>query len=839
MVSFVPLFVLRRLLCLWRKKLYILEGTMLAERMMVLGTSHGVALAAMLGVSCAFADENPYADYVTLTKADTWDFTSWESAGNWSDGLAPHSDTNYYVAADRLLYRANSNQENDNASIWQGGKLVLAGTMHIAATAGNQNSVRIDDLVLLGGSHVRTETYGPFFPRGGVTGSVEVASTIDNPALISHHYPTSLTGGGYARNHSPLAYFKGTADAALTYTRPFVAYNNKICDYGFFVELHNFAFSQFGGTLNIDGGNTIAKPTSSAAYNFPNTALCVKNGAHCWFYVNNTLNNATANAYLRSLDFSSGTILVNASKDNSQGTLFPIYSLFPVINVKERFAADEESSIIVKNLAADMIKGITTDNDAGHILKIATLDATAEVDAESIGKVKIEGDNSGDLGRFFALSLKDNGASGKDIYLSAPGIVVMTNHNVETTSGSSIAYGAFEDGHASDWSNNETPAADSALHYWGYRKICFFETTERPNATLTFASNSSWKDGSDLKFKEVNLLQGKQFGLWGGNANRKLTADKLNIVRAYDNSSDPAIIYVFQNHTFTINAEIAGSAPLLLRNKDDSGATFVLPHLNTNFNGKLTLAQLFPTNLAYQAKLKITDARNLGGPYTQSANCFDAVEFLNNPMLMVEEDAAFTEPTRGFYIKNGACFQVKAGKKLTLANQVTYEGLLQKTGDGMLELSGVSRFVDGNESTAPVAESNKLHIAAGSLKVSSKTAADGLSVSFAEGTKLVVPAVSEGGYYNVKWQNPLVVNTEDGKLPVKIELEGDEVPAHLEVPICTFSPEAAANIPVEMFKVGRPASDCIVKSVVKTTNADGNIVYIAKIGKLGTQIIVR
>jgi hypothetical protein len=128
---------------------------------------------------------------------------------------------------------------------------------------------------------------------------------------------------------------------------------------------------------------------------------------------------------------------------------------------------------------------------------------------------------------------------------------------------------------------------------------------------------------------------------------------------------------------------------------------------------------------------------------------------------------------------------------------------------------------------------------AGDLKISSKLAADGLSVKFEEGTKLVIPADSEAGYYNVKCSDPLIVNTNDGKLPVQVEFPADAVVGNVEVPICTFNAEAAAKIPVSLFTLVRPSNGCAVKSFEKKTLEDGNISYVATVGTVGTQIIVR
>ena len=67
----------------------------------------------------------------------------------------------------------------------------------------------------------------------------------------------------------------------------------------------------------------------------------------------------------------------------------------------------------------------------------------------------------------------------------------MTNSNVETDGypEGATRYSAFEPGHAGDWSNLETPTADSQLHYWAIQRLCFFSSFSFPNARLTLGKN--------------------------------------------------------------------------------------------------------------------------------------------------------------------------------------------------------------------------------------------------------------------------------------------------------------------------------------------------------------
>jgi hypothetical protein len=115
-----------------------------------------------------------------------------------------------------------------------------------------------------------------------------------------------------------------------------------------------------------------------------------------------------------------------------------------------------------------------------------------------------------------------------------------------------------------------------------------------------------------------------------------------------------------------------------------------------------------------------------------------------------------------------------------------------------------------------------------------------LSIIFEQGSKLLIPADTEAGYYNVKWDEPLVVNTNDGKLPVRVEGLDAKTAINVEVPICTFSAAAAANISEDAFNVSvKSGRRPMLKSVKKVANEDGTVSYVATFGRYGSRIILR
>ncbi len=791
-----------------------------------------VALAFACSLNVAFADD-PYADYVKLTRKDTKSNYSWNVAGGWSDKKVPHSDTNYYVAPGAILWRITNN-DADNRK-WKGGKLVLAGTFHSAVSASDANSPVIPDLVLLGGSEVRAETYGPFYSVGDVTGVVTVAGTAENPSKITQHYYQSGT-----RSHRLYAKFVGTADSMLEYTRPFTNYSGTVIDHGFYARALKWTFANYPGTFRVTGGNSVFKPDSNYDFNWPQTAFVVDDGAELYFYYGNTYNNSTKNAYLRSFTASGATLYFTHDVASRNA--------FPVLNVTERLALENGTTIRLNSDTLDtFIVGVSDTNPTGRSKRLFHVADTAAATLGDLSGIKLKRFNGGGM-PFTNVSLEvvSNLDGSKDVYIASPGIVAMTNGNVETTGyggGSNPAdapqYGAFEPGHPNDWSNGVTPPADSALHYCAVARFCCFQPIDMPNATMTLAIGSSWKGGESIRFKEFNILAGYSFGIWGSPRERTLTAERLNIVDSGIGAS--ATIYAGQLHTLDVDAELCGSGNLIIRNMNNQGSYINFGHINTNFHGRFSLTQNPTTNYTrYLFTSYLDDARNWGGQYTASDSTYNAIALSRFPKVAVTNDVTFADPTRGIFVSEGAKFDVSDGKTLRLANQVTYAGILEKDGAGTLDLAGVARFINGKETTAPVAETNVLNVLAGALKVSAQTAADGLAVTFSEGTRLIVPADSEDGYYNVRWDAPLTINTTDGKLPVEVEMTGNEGVDNITVPICTFNATAAADIPETSFEVLRASNNFRQKgSVMKRTNGDGSVTYLATLGLVGTQFMIR
>ena len=795
-----------------------------------------VALVCSLGV--ALADDDPYADYVKLTRTDTDTKSSWNDVGGWSDGMAPTNTKNYYVAPGARLYRVHN--VTNSFRFWNGGQLVVAGTFTSAVSQGDQYSPYIADLVLLPGASLWATCYGPLYvsPYDSAAWSmVTVKGTAASPSKITQAYNGSYTSSGSTRSHALKAKFQGTADSYLTFTRP-LKNGSTTLDHGFYCRAETATFADYPGTFKVFGGNTIFKPESGSVYNWPLTALVADDGVSLYMYYNNTYNSNTKTANLRSFEVTGSTVYFNYSESGA--------TVFPILNVTDGFAIGGGMTLRVANCPVEnFIGGMTSDDPYGKALKIAHLTGAAAANVGDLSDVSLLGSSSVPSPvTNVTLVAVDAGDGAKDVYIASPGIVTMTNENVETSGhpAGSTQYSAFAAGHEGDWSNGVTPPADSSLHYWAKKRLCFFQTTELPNATLTLGRSSSWKAGSRVTFKEINIGSGVSFGLWADHINRTLTAERLNVVRL--DSSSSANIYAGQRHVLNVNADLCGNFGIGINNMNNQEGQINFTHVNTNFHGRFIISQRKSSAdteiINYQFTTTLNDARNLGGTFTQDANTYSAVTLYDFPAISVTNDVDFCEPTRGMMVRGGAKFDVSTGKTMRLANQVTYAGVIDKAGTGTLDLAGTARFINGEETTAPVAGTNVLNVLAGALKVSSKTAADGLAVTFEEGTRLIVPADTEAGYYNVKWDAPLTIDTTSGKLPVEVEMTGNEGTGDITVPICTFNATAAADIPETAFRVRRASNGFRLKGpVTKRTNGDGSVTYLATLGLVGTQFMIR
>ena len=788
-----------------------------------------LAACCAMAALCAIADADPYEGYVRLNGQDTETNLSWAKGARWSDKAAPSPGKNYYVPENSLLWQLSKSTTAAADRTWQGGQLVIGdgGLFHTTVNNGAGYGPLVKDLVLLGGSECRVMCYAFLGIVNNVTSAVTVVSTPEKPAVISHHHADSAND---TRNWSLMARFTGTADSTLVLTRPFVNYADAEIDtIGWWCQFSRYQFAEYPGTVIMRGGNFKATSVEdNFSFVMPQATLRIEQGATCRFY--RRVAKLAADAQFGALECEGANLEFNCVRSGGDMVLNPM------LNVSKRFSIDDMTTISVPSNVTQFLVGVSPDNPYGITAKFAHLTGTA---ATTLGDLsgRIAAAYSEQYGYPLKLHPIDNGDGTKDIFFATPNTVVMTNVNSSKTG----TLGAFDAGRGGDWTNLQEPDADSALTYLNLKALTFHENVnyEYTNATLSVAS-SMYNIGSALcKFNTLNLCKGGLFRSWStANPERTFTAKRINLF------AKSFTIDASTNVKMTLDGDLYGEGDreLKIGNYDNAYSWVTLSHINTNFHGRIVARCVTKSGEELkQSRFStyVTDGRNLGGTYNGDGDGYDAITFTDFPVMLITNNVTFAEPTRGILVQNGATFNVASGKTLKLANRVTFAGVLTKSNSGMLDLAGEARFIDGGANTAPLATTNVLNVSKGRLKISSKNAANGLEIHFAQGTRLVIPADTEFGYFNDKWNVPLAIETTDGKLPVEVEPAGVAVGTLVSVPICTFGATAAANIQPDAFKVTMAMDGMRLRSVDAAPNGDGTVSYRATFGPVGCRIILR
>ena len=518
-----------------------------------------ILLVTLLVAGAAIADD-PYADYVKLTRSDPetdkMAQCSFWNAGGWDDGLFPHADTNYYVAADRdLMFCYGSRSLPLSTNVWRGGELAIAGRLITEVSWSVGNSPVIPNLTLLGGSELMLRVLGPFAKSyGNIYTHVTVKSSRANPAVISSQF--SSGSNLYLDFHVP---FVGDEESALVLTRPLVNYNGQTLDaHVLFRMTDDATFADFHGTLIFRGVNMQTDTAGVCGPSLPNGMLRVEDGAQV--VVHNGLVRTARTLPLKGFELDHGTLYISHGAN----------CYFPTLVVTNSFTLGEHAKfkmILDTFNIRGLLPGETVARFSeplahltGRAAETASVDPGFGVDFVSVAIPT----------NAISIGLLDNLDGSKDFCLYATNLVAMTNANVETTTQWVTQYGAFDGGHPQDFSDNQEPQANSTRHYFCTAKLCNFKNVNLPNACLTICENFSSKGGTLFRFKEINFTSGKEYGIWLTKSEKKsLEAEKIRILPVSQNEFR---IFSYQDCTININAPIEGSTPLVLDNIGYSGA---------------------------------------------------------------------------------------------------------------------------------------------------------------------------------------------------------------------------------------------------------------------------
>ena len=750
-----------------------------------------VGMAVAVSALLSFAEADPYAGYIQLKTSDnpstsstSWT-SSWGNQGRWDDTEGPVSTKNYYVPSGRTLACPDSRGGSDKAGAndWKGGQLVIGGRLQVMVTSKAARLPKVDDLVFLENSQL----YSRWNVFGFLNSRITVLATAERPLLVDASYGSSaytmaITGSKFFGNAdagmvlrcsstkgSALTYYNFEAETLKDYYGRVVVTNGLT---GFRTQVDN---ARVGGTLEaVDGA-------------FANMA----NGT------------TVGNVYLGGLDVHDGGVLY---VHNSGGTLYPQFNISNSVRIANGgivSLAPVDSSAPLAVLRNFMVP--SGDALEAKLGKLTETSATSDFED---GKVDFA---FTDLGfdalakqLNWAIATKEGEEDGvRDVIIRADDVAFYKG-----TDGDALANGAFHSGNEGNWSTGAIPATDSTGHFMIQSRLTIDQNLLYPKATLTLGnrSSNSWPQNggsTKIEFETINFISPMTLNTWKSTSSsyREIGGSVVNALGA----ETVSLAIVTGGQTVDVKSELRGTATVCLRlhsTQCKATSTWNLVNLNTNFTGRLIVGSVSRTSTFSESgcvtRSRLNDARNWGGPYAGD-DAWQAVTVADAEVI-VSNSVAFTEPTRGIHLLRFARIGVDEGKTMKLANQVTFAGRVDKQGAGTLELAGSVRFIDGEESTAPAEGANVLTVTEGAVRVSSATACDGLQMVLRDGGKLVVPYGSETGIVDVKWDEPFVAETTDGRIPLEVDLGNANPGPGFTTKLFTVSAAAAANLSADDFR---------------------------------------
>ena len=446
------------------------------------------------------------------------------------------------------------------------------------------------------------------------------------------------------------------------------------------------------------------------------------------------------------------------------------------------------------------------------------------------------------------MTVETDGSGVQTLYLNHRDVVIQDITDGETASNS-----CFLPENASHWDNDLPP--DPEKDYYS-SKGCAFPGSSHyfGGASLTIygSAKSAARSTGTYGFRNLRLVASENettkyiLQVWSGNPT---ITGRVEVVNG--GAGKWYKIDGWNNPVLTFESEIRGSGNLLLSCKRDAATdprmNYVLSGDNSAFAGKIRLwhqEYSDPAKYAdldtYFTTLKVADGCNLGG--AMAGFTPDSLSLEQGARLLLTASGTFNEPTRGWRVVGLGRIEVPDGMTATVTNkQVTYCGTFRKDGAGSLVLGGTAKFTD-DQLDDPVAGTNVLRIAGGTLTPASVGACDGLAVSFAAGSSLVLDAdageeLRTKGLVNLKWDSPISVDG-GAALPVSFRLPADfDNKVSCRLAICTVNKTAAQSMDADDFAVARVHG--MSAKVVKVVNDDQTVTFACDLKPKGFAIIFR
>lgn len=329
-------------------------------------------------------------------------------------------------------------------------------------------------------------------------------------------------------------------------------------------------------------------------------------------------------------------------------------------------------------------------------------------------------------------------------------------------------------------------------------------------------------------------------------ATRGTIAIKGNL-KILSDSAKSKKLYLFpgNNGLIRIDSNVSGNGNIDVNMAGEDLGTHCYVELagdNSKWAGICCLTKK-PADDASYSCLLFREPKNMGG--AMESFTWKALHLGNSGRLHPLQSVTLSEPTRGVYVAGKNCrVEVEDGIEFTLLQRISYEGTLTKTGTGTFALGGGKPLFAGSETLPPTEGKNRLVIAEGAFTPMSSEAFEGVSVSFAEGSRIAlrIPDDFENGIgrWGMVLTNALSsLDLPEGGVVVSIPESPLQNMEDFKVPICTVRADNAADLRGRLVLAKRYPHPRHISSLVETENADGSITFAVNVDRSGFVINIR
>ena len=787
-------------------------------------------VASTISISLLAADNRVYDSYIKMSEdtsigentiesidpiTGVTNYVRYPLASQWENG-EPMNENGYYLVPEGIKLSINNSDVKTGYVSWPGKELAIQGIFNISASKNRDRASHIPNLALLpGGEIVLKSVYSTIYGE-----TIDIRGTADNPAIIKF----SCTNDDNNNKYYPKMDIAVTGDPDGVLKLTNAGKNPKELNFQRAFRVAG-GFTDFYGTVIVDGENTWLRPETTATTFDVGGTLLVTNGANVYVDTVSPTFGSLVMAEGSTLQMAAGkTVTVgrgefdNATIEFASGSKMVFADSLHIsspVKLKVGGLGGDYKTVLMTvptgecELRAEDFAIVTEKPQFRYVLAV---DVTDEVQT---------------------LWIKNLYPSTRD---ATTGYVVQST--ADGGSSSSFTVGSFNQ--AGNWSDGLAP--HPGTNYYTAKLI-----------------RDKGAKQSELVFQGDSLTQSSVFRL---SSTGKFTINDWRVVpnRMTDISSRPGVLVAGDPGTYTINGN------LTVFTTETCPFTLVGSTSKTDDMGHVTARQTYKMNVKIKgdesAAIAAEGAPDYGvGDLKYQAACEflgDMSEYYgtlyvgknqtvrlgswglvkgtlvvlassaSSATITAASDSGVYVPVKVYKTEVSSTVDVPTGKEIAVLDGIDITGTLTKTGDGMLSVGG----------TAKTGDNAALVVSGGSLKVVSADAVNGIPVSFAEAAKLVADVSAKGdlkefGARNTLTETPFASQAETGKIAVSFtgEFDADEA----EVVVCTVSATAA----LPEFKVSGKYTNMKVVSSWWRTNEDGTKSFLVRFVRAGTVVVVR